>query len=378
MRPKTIVLLALALGCGSIAAVGINQVLANRNAPVELPKGETQPILVAMADVGMGDLLNPQVVKLEAWPKDKVPPGALTKLEDVDGRRARTKLFAGEPILDAKLLGKNDQAGSPADFIPKGFRVVSVKVDEVVAAASMLKPGDRVDVLVHLRANPGSGIDETQTRTILQDIKVFAVNDIFHRQSDAPDETIAAKTVSLLVTPDQAELVTLATELGTIRLVMRSLGDDTVASTNGASHQQLLGASDSGNRDGEEPAQDGNELLDLLAGKKKKEEPEPTALGKLEEKVEEAAVKVWRMLVIEADKAREMEFNDHNRIPSNVLQLEAQPGADGTLPAPSAGPAAPDGDAETSEQSSESDEQSQDADDDQEKKPTESNNVSNT
>src|SRR4051812_17231756 len=100
MRPKTIVLLALALGCGSIAAVGINQVLANRNTPVIVQKGDTQPILVAMSDVGMGDVLTPATVKLENWPTDKIPPGSLTKLEDITNRRARTKLFAGEPILD--------------------------------------------------------------------------------------------------------------------------------------------------------------------------------------------------------------------------------------------------------------------------------------
>ena len=76
MRPKSLILLVLALGCGLVAAIGINQVLANRPVAQVTDSGETVPIFVALTDIGLGDPLTPQVLKLEEWPKMKVPPGA--------------------------------------------------------------------------------------------------------------------------------------------------------------------------------------------------------------------------------------------------------------------------------------------------------------
>ena len=115
MRPKSLALLLLALGCGLVASIGITEVMAKRNAEPTGPTGETEPIFVAIADIALGDTITAQVLKLEQWPKDKVPAGAISRIEDVEGRRARTKLFAGEPILEHKLLGKgaSEQARRP-------------------------------------------------------------------------------------------------------------------------------------------------------------------------------------------------------------------------------------------------------------------------
>ena len=107
MRPKSFILLILALGCGLIAAVGINQVLANRGDKVVVQTGETESIFVIMTNMEPGQKLTPEVLKLEPWPKDKVPVGAITELADVEGRRTRTRLYSGEPILEAKLFNSN-------------------------------------------------------------------------------------------------------------------------------------------------------------------------------------------------------------------------------------------------------------------------------
>ena len=95
MRPKSLAVLMLALGCGLVASIGIHQVMAKRNAEPSGAIGDTQSIFVAMADIGLGDLLTSQVLKLEQWPKDKIPPGAVARIEDVEGRRARTKRRSG-------------------------------------------------------------------------------------------------------------------------------------------------------------------------------------------------------------------------------------------------------------------------------------------
>jgi len=276
MRAKSILLLVLALGCGLVASIGITQVMAKRNTGIAVKPGESEAIYVAMRDVQLGDALTPQDLRLENWPRDKVPQGAISKLEDVEGRRTRTKLYRGEPILEFKLFGKGSSEQGATTLIPKGYRVVGVKV-EAVSGGGLILPGDRVDVLVHLRRNPSRGIAETSTRTILQDIKVFAVNDVFSidPSEDARDRSIRAKTISLLVTPPQAEVLMLASELGRIRLVMRSPEDDVITEVDGATAPELLGQVTTNERKNESlftpPSEDGKKsgsagFLDFLKG----------------------------------------------------------------------------------------------------------------
>jgi pilus assembly protein CpaB len=251
MRAKSIVLLVLALGCGLVAALGITQVLANRGAKPSA-EGETENIFVAMKDIGLGEMLTSQELRLEQWPKDKIPAGALTRIEDVENRRTKTKLYAGEPILENKLFDKG-QFGGPTQLIPKGYRVVSVKVDDVSAGGNLIMPGDRVDVIIYLIRDARKGIPETVTRTFLQDVKVFAVNDQtgIDTPTDEATSTIKAGTISLLVTPKQAATLTLASELGKIRLVMRSPEDDQVATEAETNPSELLGVKEAGNRGNE-------------------------------------------------------------------------------------------------------------------------------
>ena len=100
----------IALGCGLVASIGISQVL-DRQIPI-LSKIETEQILVAIDQINVGEIVDAQKIKLEEWPKDKVPQGAITKLEDIQERRSKQRVFAGEPILEAKLTGEfNEQRG---------------------------------------------------------------------------------------------------------------------------------------------------------------------------------------------------------------------------------------------------------------------------
>jgi pilus assembly protein CpaB len=268
MRAKSMALLMLALGCGLVASIGITQVMAKRNSEPTGPTGDTLPVFVAVKDVSLGDSLTAEMIKQEPWPKDRVPPGAISKIEDVEGRRTRQKLFAGEPILENKLLGKGSSSQGASSVIPKGYRVVSVKVDSV-SGSGLILPGDRVDVLVYLLGNTQKDIFETSTRTVLQDIKVFAVNDVVDLESkDAKEKSISAKTISLLVTPAQAAKVTLACEMGKIRLVMRGPEDSSHVEDSVAKPEELLGRSMNSNRTKEnapeKPDNEKKNLLDLL------------------------------------------------------------------------------------------------------------------
>jgi pilus assembly protein CpaB len=250
MRPKTIALLVLALGCGLVASIGITEVLARRNSDPAGATGDTQTIFVAMTDVGMGDSLTSQMLKIEQWPKGKIPAGAIARIEDIEGRRVRTRLYPGEPILENKLLSKGASEQGASALIPKGYRVVPVRVvDACSGGSNLILPGDRVDVMVHLVRDPNRGIHETITRTILQDAKVFGVNAVVDLEKEKDDKrSINAKTISLLVKPDQAAKVMLAQQMGTIQLVMRSPEDDQQTPNAQAKPSELFGIVDKSER----------------------------------------------------------------------------------------------------------------------------------
>jgi pilus assembly protein CpaB len=189
-------------------------------------------------------------------------------LEEIVGRRVRSKIWLGEPLLEAKLLQKGESAENPASLIPKGLRVVSVRVDAVSSSGNLIKPGDRVDVIVHLQQNSGRSISETTSKTFLQDVKVFAVNDIVSRDPGDGETRISAQTISLLVKPSDVELVTLASEMGRIRLSMRGPSDDKPVDTMGVVANELLGNVGESNREEDEPRPDiaspANDLLGML------------------------------------------------------------------------------------------------------------------
>ena len=198
MRSKSLVLLALALGCGLVASIGISQVMDRRHA-ADAPAAETEPVFVAGTDINYNDQVTPEKIKVEEWPKDKIHPDACARWIRSKASAAH-KIFAGEQIRSGKLMG-SDGVGSAGNKIPAGYRVVSVRVDSVTGASGLILPNDRVDVLVYLARNPGTGIDETSTKTILQDVRVFAVDTQFERKQGDSEPAVAAKTISLLVTP---------------------------------------------------------------------------------------------------------------------------------------------------------------------------------
>ena len=275
MKARSIALLMLALGCGLVASIGITQVIGNRDKGPDQTAGDTSSIFVAKEDILFGEPLTPDLLRLESWPKGKVK-GALSRIEDIEGRRTRSKFYAGEPILENKLFAKGASEQGYSIKIPKGSRVVAVKVDRV-SGSGLILPGDRVDVLVHLIRNPTKGVLETSTRTILQDVRVFAVNDIVETQEKG-EEAMSAQTISLLVTPEHAQVVMLAEELGNIRLIMRSPEDDEIPSLEGISPAELLGTAEAEDRQSEEvlPGPDPGQspgFLDFLKQMRAKKSP---------------------------------------------------------------------------------------------------------
>jgi Flp pilus assembly protein CpaB len=140
-----------------------------------------------------------------------------------------------------------------ASEIPKGYRVVAVRVTDE-SGANLIRPGDRVDLQLFARRNPGIGVEKTGTWVFLQDISVFAVNQDISSDADN-EQAIQARTVSLLVTPLQAAKVTLATRIGDIRLIMRGAQDDEGSEDTVANINDLLNTSEKFEDEGENSSQ---------------------------------------------------------------------------------------------------------------------------
>lgn len=214
MRMKSLVLIFIALGCGLVASIGISQVLTGANA--RTGSVEMEAILVTIKEIDINSKFDAQNVKLEPWPKMKLPEGAIRSLEEVKDKFARQRFIKGEPILIDKIT---ETPGTVAPLIPNGFRVMPVKVEEETVMRG-ISPGDRVDINLFVKRS--EEISEPGTYTIMQAVRVFAVGDAIEKSTDPKAGGAAFRTVSLIVTPEQMRHLTGAAQIGLIRLGLRN------------------------------------------------------------------------------------------------------------------------------------------------------------
>lgn len=235
MRPKTVILLFVAVACGLVASIGVSQYM--ENAKGGGPAVATVKIFVAATEIAINEKLDAKNIRLEEWPRDRVPEGAVTDLKEIEGKFTRARLYKGEPILSVKVT---DSTFGSDKTIKPGFRVVAIKVNVDQVAGGLIRPGDRVDVVVFLKKS--AEVPETKTITILRDVSVFAVDADTEREADKQGSTRDLRTVSLLVTAKQAETVILVKDLGTLSLTLRNPGDPSDGDTSGESIRSLLGS----------------------------------------------------------------------------------------------------------------------------------------
>lgn len=305
MRPKSLLLLALALGCGLVASIGISQVMDKGEGVVGY---ETQPIYVALHNINLNDPIDASMVSLQDWPKDKIPQGAISKLEELENRRPRTTIIEGEPILEPKLLGQGE-VYDPIGNIPPGMRLKTISVDAEKSAAGLLSPGDRVDLQLFVNRNPGQGFNTARTKVILQNIRIFAIDADVQRAADGGEGRTIAKTVSLLLTPDQSNRVSLAEQIGELNLIPRSPDDPDTISAVEITVDELMGNAGPKVKNTVEEEQN-------RPGRNSKESTGGFLTG-LMAQVQRAANErpPFVMTIIEADEVRQVEFDPYTGKP---------------------------------------------------------------
>ncbi len=198
--------------------------------------GEAKDMVVAAKPLTLGITVKPTDVKVVKIPSDQFPKQGFTKVEEVIDRPVISNILLDEPLLEGRLAARGSGMGI-APIIPVGMRAVTVRVNDVVGVAGFVMPGMRVDVLVTGRP-PGQDT-HTMTTTVLQNILVLTVGTTM--QPDARGQAINAPNVTLLVSPEQAEILTLASNEGHIQLVLRNGGDQTIEKTPGRHLTELYG-----------------------------------------------------------------------------------------------------------------------------------------
>jgi pilus assembly protein CpaB len=226
------------LGVSLLFALVISSVfyqMTARSKSTTKAEGDMKDIVLAARPLGLGITVKPADVKIGKVPAATFPKGAFSKPEEVVDRPVTSSILVDEPIFEGRLALRGSGSGL-APIIPVGMRAVSVRVNDVVGVAGFVLPGMRVDVLVTGRPPDATG---TITATCLQNILVLSAGQTV--QADARGQAIQAPTVTLLVSPEQAETLTLASSEGRIQLVLRNGSDQTIEKTPGRDTAQLYG-----------------------------------------------------------------------------------------------------------------------------------------
>jgi|SRR6185312_16099835 len=196
-----------------------------------------QKLLVASHNLEVGALIQDADLK---WTQsaDAIPDGVINDRQQAIGRGVVSTIYEGEPISSARLAAKGAGAGLAA-MIPVGERAVALKVDQVVGLAGFVVPGMRVDVIIAGNASPTPGAEGVLSRTVLQNIEVLSAGQKIEKSTDGKPEQ--AQVVNLLVTPDQAEILSLASNETKVQLVLRNPLDTKEEATHGTSVAALFG-----------------------------------------------------------------------------------------------------------------------------------------
>jgi pilus assembly protein CpaB len=209
---------------GGSAAVGVRQYV--KQGPTA--QVETVSVIVAAVNIPRGVLVSTDLITTSNYPKDLAPTGAILKIEDVLNRSAFTTMVKGEPVLESKLSPKGQRG--LASLVAEGMRAFTITTNVASGVAGFILPGNKVDVLLTFAS--GGSNDFTgggSTTTLLQNVEILAVDQKVEAPLDNKVDSSNLRSVTLLVTPDQAAKLSLGQNKGTLHLTLRNPVDKLAA-----------------------------------------------------------------------------------------------------------------------------------------------------
>ncbi|MFO1190295.1 MAG: Flp pilus assembly protein CpaB [Alphaproteobacteria bacterium] len=244
MRPRVLIVALLAVAtAGGAALIARNWLDSQRAALASAQPRQgvaaapvQKQVLVARQTIQLGRFLKAEDLRWQSWPTDGIVDRHIVKdqrpMEDVIGSVARSRIVAGEPITDERVV-KPGERGFLAAVLAPGTRAISVGVNATSGIAGFIFPDDRVDVMVAVEMEIGNGdqrIKRFATETVLHDIRVLAID---QASDDRNGKPVLGKTATLEVTPKQAEIIAVAAEYGKVVLALRGLAQQDAQSEGG-------------------------------------------------------------------------------------------------------------------------------------------------
>jgi len=236
MRNKRFfIVLTGALLFGVLAAFSVSRYLSSAQAFSK----DLKRVVVARVAIPVGTKLVAEQLMVVQFSNESAPDGAFEAPEKLVGRVAVTNLAVRDPVIESRLAPEGTAGGLSA-IIPEGYRAMTVKVDDVVGINGFIMPGTLVDVVVVITpTEPTAGQAGPISKIVLQNIKVLANGQNIDKPENQRDAN-SVKAVTLLVTPEQAEKLALATSEGKLQLVMRNSIDQGDEQTKGIDKRTLL------------------------------------------------------------------------------------------------------------------------------------------
>src|SRR6185312_8113710 len=235
MKKRLIGVFMFALVVSAGAAFVLYQLISTKVTAGASTHPVNKTVLVAAHDLQPGSLITDRDISTQEVVK--IPDGAIVKKEDLLNRGVVSPIHQDTPFFDPLLAKKGEGAGF-ATIIPPGMRALAIKVNEVVGLAGFAVPGMHVDVLVAgTPPTASANVTGAISRTLLQNITVLSAGQNY--QKDAEGKPVMVQVVNLLVTPEQAEILNLATD-ERIQLVLRNPNDHAVIETHGAVTSNLF------------------------------------------------------------------------------------------------------------------------------------------
>jgi pilus assembly protein CpaB len=235
MRNKRFIIAIVgAISFGLISAVSVSRYLIS----AQTSQRDLNQVVVTKVDVPVGTKLIPEQLSVVQMPTGSTPNGTFATPDKLVGRVVMNSFSAREVITENKLAPEGATGGLSA-VIPDGYRAMTVRVDEVVGVSGFITPGTLVDIVVVIAPPENSKTKDTISKIVLQNIKVLASGQSIDRPKD-DREAAAVRSVTLQVTPEQAEKLALATSEGRLQLVMRNSVDQGDQQTPGANKRSLL------------------------------------------------------------------------------------------------------------------------------------------
>lgn len=237
MNPARLIVLAIALGAGGIAAYLASSSEPTPAAQSPQPQLKTVDVLVAKSDIPLGQTVTADKLQWQTWPAATASTSFIRRdsrpdaTKQIAGSIARSPFIAGEPVREAKLVKANG-SGFMAAILPPGMRAISTEISPETGAGGFILPNDRVDVIMVRKGQEGSYL----TETVLSNVRVLAIDQQIQENEDG-SKAVVGTTATLELTPDQSKVMAVAQQMAErLSLALRSIADAQEADTGAADY----------------------------------------------------------------------------------------------------------------------------------------------